>query len=298
MKKILFYIHNGWVFGKIHNEAIKHLWPAFACDILDWNYTGSDDEWRYLAEKYDYIVSLPATCFALANRGVPYEKLVGVMHSDYDVSRLMAERYDPGMFSQLRGFAAICPLLVNISLSHGVARIPEILPVGIECRNYQRPMSESVQTLGYMGTYERYDPGFDIKRGCLAKTVAEKAEMQFYSRQDLHFLSIEMAYKPIDVLIFCSLTEGNPYVALEAIAAGIPVLGTAVGLFPSIAKTGAGAVLPFEENALVAQAVEVLQALQTHGGLYKRMHDAALAASQKYDWAVVKDRWIEFFSSL
>ena len=59
MKKVLFYIHNGWVFGKIHNELIKTLYPEVYCDILCWTHQYSEHEFKYLLDKYDYFLSTP-----------------------------------------------------------------------------------------------------------------------------------------------------------------------------------------------------------------------------------------------
>lgn len=298
MKKILFYIHNGWVFGKIHNAAIRHLWPDFHADILDWSTMPTPETWAYFVDKYDLIVSLPDVCFMLAAQcNVPLEKLVGVVHAESDIA-IAAANHGRAGFRELRGYAVICPWLADVSLQALVPRVPDLLPVGVECALYRRPVADRVQTLGYFSAYERIEDGRDIKRGYLAKQVAEQAGLTFFYRSDVHCFATEALYKRADVVMFCSLNEGNPYVALESIAAGLPVLGTRVGIFPSIASQGAGAILPFAEADFVTEAVEVLQALQTHRKLYVRMHEAALAASEPHDWTNVIPKWKEYFSSL
>jgi glycosyltransferase involved in cell wall biosynthesis len=298
MKRVLFYIHNGWVFGKIHNELIKLLLPEFYCDILCWSQTYTTHEITLLAQKYDLIVSTPATCFMLHHTyGIPYEKLVGIVHQDWDVFNPLeaGSRVPPAEFARLAGYAVICPLLVNISLSYGIERIPRVVPIGVYCDLYTRPMSQHVKRLGYFGRMARKDRGdVDIKRGQLAQTVAARTGMEFVRCDSVHFLAADRLYRDVDLVMFCSLIEGNPYMAFEAFAAGVPVLGTAVGRFPELAAGGAGAVLPFEAAQFVEDAVEVVQALQADHAIYSRMHAAALLKSQELDWSAVRPTWIEF----
>lgn len=296
MKRVLFYIHNGWVFGKIHNELIKVLYPDLYCDILCWSQSYSEQDLRLLNDKYDLFVSTPATCFFLHKTyGIPYEKLVGIVHQDWDIfDPLENKGVTADDFSRLRGYAVICPLLINISFSYGIGRVPTVLPVGIMREHYRRDMSTGIRRLGYFGSMERRDRSIDIKRGYLAQRVADAAGLELVSCSNLHFLSTDKLYNTIDLTIFCSLIEGNPYVALESFAAGVPVLGTATGLFPSLAALGGGAVLPFEEDKFVPEAVEVIRALQSDFSLYQQMHSLAYAASERLDWVNVGPMWREY----
>ena len=51
-------------------------------------------------------------------------------------------------------------------------------------------------------------------------------------------LDIQDIYRQIDFVVIPSLTEGLPYVLLEALAHGIPVLATAVGDIPQVIRHG------------------------------------------------------------
>lgn len=298
MTRVLFFIHNGWVFGKIHNELIKVLYPDLYCDILCWSHTYNATEMALIREKYDLIVSTPEACFFLhQHHAVPYEKLIAVAHQDWDIFNPIEKMGVPASeFNNLAGYAVICPLLVNISFSYGVGRVPHILPVGIFCEQYERAMSERVQRLGYFGRWDRRDRGdLDIKRGALVERVAKEAGMEFVKCDSVHFLAADRLYRDVDLVVFGSLIEGNPYVAIEAAAAGVPVLGTSTGLFPDIAKTGGGAVLPFEEDKFVAEAVEVIHALQADHNLYTQMSAAAKECSKGFDWSVLGPVWRDYF---
>ena len=169
-----------------------------------------------------------------------------------------------------------------------------LLPVGVTAVNYQRPMSREIKRLGYFGRMARSDHEQpDLKRGYLAQRVAEEAGVEFYNREHLHFLAADRLYREIDVVIFCSTTEGNPYVAIEAAAAGVPVLGTSVGMFPVIAQAGGGVILPTEEDVFVAAAVTWLNKFKSEPELYQRMSAAATEVGRMFDWSVVVPWWRE-----
>lgn len=296
MKRVLFYIHNGWVFGKIHNELIKVLYPDLHCDIVCWSQTYTDQSLKLLNAKYDLFVSTPATCFFLHKTyGIPYEKLVGIVHQDWDIfDPIESKKATAADFAKLRGYAVICPLLTNISFSYGVGRVPVVLPVGVMRSLYAREPATGIRRLGYFGSMERKDRGIDIKRGYLAQRVAQEAGLELVSCSDLHFLATDKLYSLVDLTIFCSLIEGNPYVALESFAAGVPVLGTATGIFPALAGTGAGAVLPFDEERFVPEAVEVIKALHEDFSLYQKMHQAALMVGETRDWSRIAPLWRDY----
>lgn len=297
MPKVLFYILNDWVFGKIHNELIKALYPDYYCDIFCWRLGISAIEADFLRTKYDFFVSTPEGCFSLhSQHGVPYSKLIAVAHGDWDIFNPIENYGVPrDEFHQLAGYAVICPLLVNISLSYSVGRVPDVLPIGVMCENYLQAPSTGIHRLGYFGAVSRNDNGTDIKRGHLAQRVAEAAELEFVAYRGMHFLITDQFYSHADLTIFCSLLEGNPYVVLESCAAGKPVLGTATGIFPAIAATGGGIVLPFDEEQFVAEAVAIIRRLQANFEQYEQMCAAARATSQQYDWSVIGPQWLKYF---
>lgn len=300
MKHILFYTHPQWVFGKVHNDLARLLWPEFHCDVMDWAHPLPAYAADIILEKYDAILTTPEGVCTLGTHGVPPEAVVAVAHSDWDLFYPMTTMGKaPDFYKQLKGFAVICPFLQQLCFTYGISRVPAVTPMGVFTQNYLRPASETLQTIGYFGKVERHGQAdVDIKRGYLAKRVADATGLHLFVENNLPFNLTEGLYRRADLVLFCSLIEGNPYVALEAFAAGVPVLGTGTGIFPALAASGGGGVLPFEEDEFVAQAAEVIIAMRENHNLYDLMRVAALEAVKPYDWHALKPTWMEFLSKV
>lgn len=295
MKRVLFFIENNWVFGKIFNELSKHIYPLYDCDIFDWGKVQEKENTDRMQQKYDLFFSTPVGCFFLHDTyGIPLERCYGHAHSDFDIVDAR-RRFPPEYFDRLRGYGVVSSPLRYVSFSHGVRRVPAVLPAGVTCANYQRTPPAKIARLGYFGRMTRKDGNFDIKRGYLAQTVAEKTQLEFWNREHVPFFVADRLYHEVDLVMFCSLVEGNPYVAIEACAAGIPTLGTAAGIFPDIANMGAGILLPMEEDAFVASAVKTISTLQNEPALYARMCENAAEVGKTFDWSVIKNTWIAEF---
>ena len=58
-----------------------------------------------------------------------------------------------------------------------------------------------------------------------------------------------------DALVLSSVTEGLPMALLEAMAAGVPCVATAVGGVPALLSPGAGIVVPPQNPEALARAM-------------------------------------------
>lgn len=298
MKKILFYIHNGWVFGKIHNELIKVLYPDVYCDMLCWTKGYTQQEFNHIKNKYDYFVSTPEGCFGLhQNYNVPLERTVGVIHADWDVFNALKSS-PKEYFYQLGGYAAIAPLLQNISLSHGIGRVPDILRIGVFQENYPRNSSNGPTTIGSFARYSRIDQGYDIKRGVLIDQIATQTGLNIIKNESIHFLGVESLYKDINLVIFASLIEGNPYPMLEAFACGIPVLGTPTGMALEYLKSGGGKILPLRAENFVDEAIKEIEKMRNDMPYYKAKCEESYNIGTMIDWKNLRQEWISFFNNL
>jgi sugar transferase (PEP-CTERM/EpsH1 system associated) len=88
-----------------------------------------------------------------------------------------------------------------------------------------------------------------------------------------HVNNVSMFYAMADVLANPSHTEGSPYVLLEAMAAGLPIVATAVGGVPEILEDNQTALLvPARDPATMARALALAL---SDGQLASRLADQA-----------------------
>jgi glycosyltransferase involved in cell wall biosynthesis len=295
MKRVAFYFEDRWVFAKIFNELRKHLYPDYDCDIVDWGNYLHAPAGQYLKDKYDIFVSIPFGCFFLHEQyGIELERCYAHLHSEYDVVDILGKYKNArDYFSRLGGFGAVSEPIKNCAVAHNL-RAPELLPVGVTVANYHREPPTQIRRLGYFGQTHRVDAAVsphDIKRGYLAQRVAEAAGLDLVAHDNIPYPLIDAAYKYIDAVIFCSLSEGNPYPALEGAAAGLPVFGTAVGVFSEFVEQGAGVVLPTKEDDFVAAAVECIHQLNDAPDLLRAVCQQAAKVGSLRDWSFVAPRW-------
>lgn len=293
MPRLVFFAENNWVFGKIFNELVKHLLPEYDCDIYDWGRYMSPDESAYFNAKYDLFFSTPVGCFFLHDQyGTPLEQCYAHAHSEFDIDNAL-QRFPREYFDRLGGYGVVSSMILTKSRREQIARIPEMLHVGVTVANYRREPADQFTTLGYFGRMARVDDIDDIKRGYLAQQVAEQTGMTLLNHEHVPFCLVDQAYHRVDAVLFCSLTEGNPYMALEALAAGIPVLGTAVGRFPELVQTGGGVVLPTPAEEFVKHAAAFLHALRRDRELYLAICARARTVGDSLDWKNLKPTWLE-----
>jgi glycosyltransferase involved in cell wall biosynthesis len=90
-------------------------------------------------------------------------------------------------------------------------------------------------------------------------------------------------YAIADVFLLPSLTEGCPNVLLEAMAAGVPVVATAVGGVPEVATNGKDAILvkKRDSDALASATAEILENRQLRDRLVSQARDIVLRKSPK-----------------
>jgi len=112
-------------------------------------------------------------------------------------------------------------------------------------------------------------------------------------RSQVRFLGFVPDVRPVlaaaDLLALPSRTEGLPMAALEAMAAGVAVVASAVGSLPEVLADGAGVLVPAGDVGALRQALELLSAPEDRDRLASaarrrvesRYGDAAMARSYR-----------------
>ncbi len=88
--------------------------------------------------------------------------------------------------------------------------------------------------------------------------------------------------KAFDIFVLPSVKEGFPFVLLEALAAGLPIVATAVGAIPEIvANNKSGLLVPPADSEALAEAI---QKLLVNENLRQQLGAGALERSKNFDF--------------
>jgi glycosyltransferase involved in cell wall biosynthesis len=103
-------------------------------------------------------------------------------------------------------------------------------------------------------------------------------------------------YRDADVMVNASLVDNMPNSILEAFASGLPVVSSATGGIPFLARDEETALLvPLCEPDSLAQAVcRVLDDRE----LAARLASNGLREARRYSWPVVRSLWIDLYRAL
>jgi len=169
-----------------------------------------------------------------------------VIHSGVDVEKFAGARGDR---DALRERFRVPPGAVCIGSAGRLAAV----------KNYELLLD----TLGMLearrpGGYHVVILGEGAQRGLLYHKAMELGvQDRFYLPG--WFEAIEGLYPAFDLFVLCSKNEGMGRVLVEAMAAGVPVIGTAVGGVPELLGEGdCGLVIPPNDPQALAEAIERL----------------------------------------
>ena len=103
--------------------------------------------------------------------------------------------------------------------------------------------------------------------------------------------AVRREYRLADVFCLPSLQEGFGIAFLEAMAAGLPVVGAACGAVPEVVPNGEAGLLvpPRDPEALAAALIRLLGDAE----LRRRLGRAGRRRAQGYDWSAVAGRFLE-----
>lgn len=300
MTKVLFFTDVGWASGAIHFDLTRYLHVhGIISDVLDWGRSYSLREMAMLAEYYDYIVTPPGQTGALTDAyRVPHERIIVIAHSAYDLRHALNTR-PPDELDRFAGYGVVSDILLQISVNLGIRRVPKVVRIGINYDKYFGLVSQRLEVVGY-GSMMHGDngAGLDIKRGYLARQIAEAAGLAFNPASGNVFLAMPQYYSKVDAVLVTSLTESVSLPAMEAAAAGRLVIGTPTGCLPRLASLGAAMLAPFDAAAYQEFVVAKLEYLKDHPEAYVDTCSTMQAAAKQLDWQHCVQDWIMLFSNL
>lgn len=102
------------------------------------------------------------------------------------------------------------------------------------------------------------------------------------------------AMRSAKILVVASGSEGGPRVALEAMAAGVPVASTPVGVMPDVIRHGENGFLWEKEDALLS----ILRSFFTDEAAQRSITHAAPKAVERFDRATVLPAYAAFLQSI
>ena len=103
-------------------------------------------------------------------------------------------------------------------------------------------------------------------------------------------------YAGIDVLLCASLTEGTPNPVLEAMACGIPVISTGVGIVPEV--FGPRQLEFMMQQRSIESMMQLLLRLSFSPELLIQLSEENLHQIRMWDWAIRAESYRNFFREM
>jgi glycosyltransferase involved in cell wall biosynthesis len=299
MKRVLFFTQDRWAFASIHHALEKELYKyGIYSNLLNWRLELSAEEWQLLNQSYDLFVTTPEAVVALANAGIPLNKIAAVAHGQWDMLLAQKETNSLDFYPHLYKFGVVSDVLKRKSQEHKISqRIPEVVTMGVHFDVFYRKPSPKLEKVGYGGARETINFfGQEIKRGDLVKkTVAERTPLTLVEHNFYNWMCMPAYYEKIDALVVSSTEESAGLPSMEAAAAGRLVLSTPVGYFEEHGPKGGGRMLPLEPNYFCEQlSNELAQYYYNPDQYVKACTDIQDYARENYNWSNHIEKWVEF----
>jgi glycosyltransferase involved in cell wall biosynthesis len=131
----------------------------------------------------------------------------------------------------------------------------------------------------------------DLKAYCTLNQLGRNIHFLGFKKNIIDFLYL------IDVLVISSLHEGIPYILLEAMAIGVPVIATDVGGIPEVIKDNLnGLLVPSKDSEAIASRIHLLMEDAT---IRDRLSKSALEIlNQRFSQKVMTQSTINVYNKL
>ncbi|MEK7104002.1 MAG: glycosyltransferase family 4 protein [Patescibacteria group bacterium] len=106
-----------------------------------------------------------------------------------------------------------------------------------------------------------------------------------------NFNEVASFYKALDLYLVTSRIEGGPQAILEAMASGVPLVSTKVGMAPDVIIEGENGFLVEVED--VGQIVQKAKLIIENQSLKQKLTENALKTAKDYSWENISQRYLE-----
>lgn len=293
---LAFFDNPHWAIGSI-NRALLTRWSAGGV-LLDWNHALNLDALREMHATHLFCTSGPGLHALHVRYGVPLERICVMTHDEDDFATLRRAFGNElsATLERLHGYAVPSAHLVSGILGHGIRRVPQVVPYGIELSRWTFRPRTALAQLGMAGAYARQsNTGHqNCKRGYLAEQVAQTAGVPF-AMTGCGVPDVNAWMQHIDGLIVAGVFEGGPLSPFEAAACGVPTFGTEVGSWTTLGRY-AGELLPVNARDFVRRGAERIAYYRDNPSAFAELSYRARAVVERFDWAHIFPEWASFFS--
>ncbi len=300
-KKVLVYGYTKWSHGRVYYDLCRYLHEyGYIVDILDWQ-VNHRDYFQKFGPYYDvFMTALDGVHLLVDEYCVPYEKIIAVSHSEFDI-RMLIEKKGIEVFEKFASYGVVGEFLYCTSLTRGVKRVPMVASIAVDYSEFHSDVSERLATVGYASSLAAETFGVELKRGALAEAAAKAAGLPFkvagWTGEQTLFHDMPDFYRGVDAVLVSSITEAAQLPVIEAAAAGRLVIGTPVGHFPRKAYEGGGILAPIEREKFVAFVAATLSYYKENPREYRVKCLAIQQAARKFDWQHSIQEWIDLIEA-
>jgi hypothetical protein len=272
-------VDTGWSTGTIAKD-LRHIFKRWHVDMLDWAKYPPDLD--LICKEYDAVIA----CTLLSPHAWPETKIYSVMCNgpvDFELTK------NKGYPICNRCAGAVSQETYNLLTQENRALTVCYAPATArKSRFTRRCVRPELTTIGWCG-FPASTANFqsDLKRYFMFEEIVKATGLTpLVSHKNYDYDTMHKFYESIDLLICTSLTEGGPLPVFEAIACGVPVISTDVGL---VKETG---IWKFET---VVQAVGLINHLKAESE--RRNYANELYEDFEHRWCMeqLTPHWERFF---